>query len=340
MGLPTNVHSRPTRSSLVRLVALVVAGMLGLSACGGSGSVASTGPADRVGYGGQAKSIKVGMLRQPHFAAALFYQKFAPVGMKVEVVPFANATEIQNAVASGDLQVGVSGITAAMQGAAGGAQIVVVAAAADGGSAIVAKKNLTTVAALRGKKIGYVPGSAQDILLRLTLKQAGMDAAKDVQLVQVQFADMAAALERGDIDAFAGAETGPSDSLVKGNSVLVTRPYDTPMGKINIVLITNRALIGSDPALVQALVEMHAKATDYMLANVGEWKKTVEDKYGFKVASLDKAVQNIWLRWGIDDAYLKQINVLGEQQLALGQIKKQPDYTAFINTTFLQKIAK
>ena len=297
-------------------------------------------PAERVALAGAERSVKVGVLRQPHLSHALFYDRYLPTNAKLEIVPFANSTEIKNAVVSGDLAFGVTGITAALQGAANDEPVVVVASAADGGSAIVAKEGagISSVADLRGKRIGYMPGSTQDILLRLTLRDAGLDAAEDVELLKVQFADMPAALARGDIDAFSGAETGPSDALVKGGTVLVTRPYETDLGKINIVLATSRALISSDPELVRAMVAVHAKATDYMRANPDVWAAEVASKYGFRDDSLKLAIENIELRWHIDDAYLAQTAVLGQQQLALAQIRQEPDYSEFIDVSFVRAI--
>ncbi|WBB91265.1 NrtA/SsuA/CpmA family ABC transporter substrate-binding protein [Verrucosispora sp. WMMC514] len=328
------------RTTTPRVLTAALAGVLVLAGCGGvagdTGGAAD--PADRVAYDGPRHEVRVGVLRQPHLSHALFYERYLPEGVTLEVVPFANSTEIKNAVVSGDLEFGVTGITSALQGAASGERVVVVAAAADGGSAIVAGKDagITGVADLRGKRIGYVPGSAQDILLRLTLRDAGL-AVADVSLVNVQFADMAAALSRGDIDAFSGAEVGPSDALAKGDAVLVTHPYDTDMGKINIAFVTNAEVIEKSPALVTAMVAVHAKATEHMAAAKSDWIRAVVDQYGFREESLSIAVENITLRWLMDDSYLAQIKVLGEQMRSVGSLQQEPDYTTFVDTSFVGK---
>ena len=165
-----------------------------------------------------------------------------------------------------------------------------------------------------------------------------MDADKDVELVKVAFADMANALERGDIDAFSGAEPGPSDSLVRGKSRVVVHPYATKMAKINIVFGTSQAMIEKDPALCKMMVEAHAKAIDYLKANPAEWASTFVKAYNSPAESVAIAVKNISLRWEIDDAYIAQAAVLGEQLEILKQIRKQPDYKAFFNTTFVKQV--
>lgn len=323
-----------------RLSVLLVAVALLSTACGG-GDDGSTSPAAGTAEQKQYR-IKVGTLRQPHLFAPAFYEKFLPANVKMETVLFANSTEIKTAVVTGSVDFAVTGITAALEGAAQDEPFRVLASAADGASAIVAKtgKGIKTVADLKGKKIGYVVGSAQDILLRLTLRDAGLDADKDVELVKVAFSDMANALDRGDIDAFSGAETGPSDALTRGIAELVVHPYATKMKMINIVFGSSQATIDKDPELVRTMVDVHAKATDYMKDHPDEWAAGVVKAYNFPAQSLALALKNIQLRWAVDDAYIAQTRVLGEQLELLKQIKKQPDYKAFFNTDFVTPLMK
>ncbi len=325
------------------VVAMATA-LLVLAGCGGSDSDSSSTTGATTGGTAPAKDykVKVGTLRQPHLFAPAFYPQFLPANVTVETVLFANSTEIKTAVVTGSVDFAVTGITAALEGAAQDEPFRVLASAADGASAIVAKKDsgITTVADLKDKKIGYVAGSAQDILLRLTLQDAGLDANSDVELVKVGFSDMANALDRGDIDAFSGAETGPSDALVRGIAQLVVHPYDTKMKMINIVFGTSQAMIDKDPELVAIMVATHAKATDYMKAHPDEWAAAVVKAYSFPAEALDLAIKNIQLRWLIDDAYVGQAKVLGEQLLGLKQIKQEPDYEAFFDATFVTALMK
>ena len=191
---------------------------------------------------------------------------------------------------------------------------------------------------LAGKRVGYVPGSAQDVLLRLSLRARGMDADKDVRLVKVGFGDMPNALERGDIDAFSGAETGPSVALLRGRSHVVLHPYDTPMGKINIVFGTRRDLLEREPELCRALVETHARATDHLIENRDEWARATTKAWGNKLDAVQLAIQNIALRWRLDGAYVDQARVLGDQLERLRQIKRQPEYAAFIAPHFTREL--
>ncbi len=345
--MTTPLPTRPLRSTRWTLAFALLGLVLALTACGDDDADAAdpvpSGDAEvpAVELAGDDRSVKVGVLRQPHLSHPLFYEPYLPANVDLDVIPFATSTEIKNAVVSGDLQFGVTGITSALQGAAAGEPVVVVAAAADGGSAIVARagQGIETVEDLAGRKIGFVPGSAQDILLRLTLQDAGLDPLEDVELVNVGFADMANALGGGDIDAFSGAEVGPSDAITRGDGVLVTHPYDTAMGRINIAFVTNRSVIENDPDLVQAMVEVHALATDHMASHTDEWAGEVVSQYGFPEESLALAIQNIFLSWMIDDAYIEATEVLGAEQLGLDQIQAEPDYESFLDPTFVRALA-
>lgn len=285
----------------------------------------------------------MGHLRiSPHLMAPRFYARFLPEGLRVETLAFNNSTEIKTAVVTGSVDFAVTGVTAALLGAARGEPFRVLAAAADGASAIVARKEhrIVRVEDLAGKRVGYVPGSAQDVLLRLSLRQRGLNADKDVQLVKVGFGDMPNALERGDIQAFSGAETGPSVALLRGTSNVVAYPYDTPMGKINIVFGTSQAMLDKEPELCRTMVATHARATDHLRTNPKEWAKATTKAWGAKLAAVELSIRNIDLRWRMDDTYVQQAKVLGAELERLRQVKHQPDYETFITPDFAREVAK
>jgi len=320
------------------LLGLSGAALAGAAALGG---LASCSERSRTSADDGRRTVRVGMLRiSPHLMAPRFYSRFLPPGLAVETLAFNNSTEIKTAVVTGSVDFAVTGVTAALQGASRGEPFVVLAAAADGASAIVARSDggIGSLEGLAGKSIGYVPGSAQDVLLRLSLRARGMSVDKHVRLVKVGFGDMPNALARGDIDAFSGAETGPSVALLRGRSHVVLHPYDTPMGKINIVFGTSRALLDREPELCRSMVGTHARATEYLDANRREWAKATTKAWGAKLEAVQLAIENITLRWKLDDAYVAQARVLGEQLEQLRQIKQQPEYQTFITRAFTREI--
>src|SRR5436190_13742766 len=97
--------------------------------------------------------IKVGGLKLIHSITPYFYEKFAPAGYKVEVIPFESPTDGKNAVVTGTVDFGTFGIAAATLGAAAGEPLVLFAAQCNRGMAIVsgAKSDIKTVKDLKGR---------------------------------------------------------------------------------------------------------------------------------------------------------------------------------------------
>src|SRR5262249_23284308 len=66
----------------------------------------------------QDKVLKVGTLKLIHGISAYFYEKFAPPGYTVEVVPFESPTDGKNAVVTGTVETCIHGIASFILGAA------------------------------------------------------------------------------------------------------------------------------------------------------------------------------------------------------------------------------
>lgn len=311
--------------TLVALAASLLA-VTSLSACSSDSAEGADG----------GTVVTIGTLKgQPHLYAPFFYEDYAPDGVTFEVVTFDSSPDIKNAVVSGSVDFGVAGVPSAISGASAGQDVVVVAAAADGGSGLIGKAGLDGVESLQGLKVGYPKGSSQEILLRMTLEAAGMDADTDVELVNLPFSDMASALAAGRIDAFSSAELGPSTAL-QGDAVSVASPYETPVGKVNIGLYTTGTTVTENPELVQTVVDTHIAATEHMLDDPQAWAAGVVETFGIDQAVVDTAITNIWPRWEIDAEYTGQVAALIEQMHGLKQIESEPDVAALINTTFVE----
>ncbi|MCK0115964.1 ABC transporter substrate-binding protein [Isoptericola sp. S6320L] len=209
-------------------------------------------------------------------------------------------------------------------GVAQGKDVQLVASGADGGSGLIGSTSITSVEDLAGTRIGIVPGSSQEMALRLTLEAAGLDPDADVELVSLGYADMADALERGDIDAFAGAEVNVSLAQLEGAHEIVSI-YDTAIGRVNIGLATTGARVEEDPELVQQLVDIHTEATAALAADPAAWMTGVADQFSFEPTVLDLAAGNIWLRSDLAPAYLDQVDALAGEMQKLAVIDQAPD---------------
>jgi len=295
-----------------------------------------------LGYGHavRAEHFRVGTWKTAQTIQPFFYQEHLAAGDTVEVFSFTNPADQKTALLAGSLDMTGTTVAHAIQSAVMGQPVVVVAALCHKASALVVRRDgpVRTVADLRGKRVGYVPGTMHEILLRETLKAAGLSPTTDVRLVRVDFFDMATALGQGAIDAFLSGEPFPSVAVARGYGRILSYPYyDGAVGTINAVLLVTRAMIERQPAAVQRLVAAHARATEALRRDRDRWLQQAAS-FGTPAAVLEQAAGNIELAWAMDGEYLDRARALGKRMQALGIIDRQPDYDRLFDLRFVQQV--
>src|SRR6202789_1429599 len=266
----------------------------------------------------QDKVLRVGTLKLIHGITPYFYEKFAPSGYTVEVIPFESPTDGKNAVLTGTVDTCIHGIAAFLLGAAAGEPVVIVAGATSRGMGIIAdaKSDIRTIKDLKGKRVAIFPGSTQEVVILEGLKAEGMSIS-DIQPIRLSFSDMPGALARGDIDAYVGAEPGPGISLANGTGRLVEYPYSTSIGSLKMI------------------VEMHKKATDYAMAHPEEMVEVAMQKLGQQRASIEKAVPNVELTWKIDNPFIERAKAYSGLMVEKKQVRQAPDMAHAITEQFM-----
>ena len=254
--------------------------------------------------------IKVGTLKLIHAITPYFYEKFTPAGYKIEVIPYETPTDGKNAVVTRSVDFGTYGLAAATLGGAAGEPVVIIGAQCNRGMAVVA-------------------GAKSDI-----------KSIKDIQPIRVSFSDMPAALERGDIDAYVGAEPGPSISVAKGVGKIVEFPYSTPTGSVNMVMTTHDLMIKENAELVKVFLAIHRKATEYAMSNRAAFVDMAALKLGQPRPTIEIAAPNVELTWNTDADWVIRAKYYGSEMLDKKQIRALPDYAKFINTSFVTELAK
>ena len=277
------------------------------------------------------KVIKVGTLKLIHGITPYFYDRFLPAGYKIEVIPFETPTDGKNAVVTKSVDFGTYGLAAATLGAAAGEPVVIVASQCSGGMAIVVKKDggISTFKELKDKRVGILTGSTQEAVFLDRLKAEGV-GIKDVKSVRVSFSEMAGALERGDIDAFVGAEPGPSISVIKGVGRVLEYPYSTPTGSVNMVMTAHADTLKANPEMVKIFLEVHRKASEYATSNRKALVEMAGAKLGLPADVANMAADNVQLTWKIDDDFMKRSKYYGSLMLERKQIRKLPEYSSFV----------
>ncbi len=290
----------------------------------------------------EGKTIKMGALRLVHSMPPFFYEKFAPPGTKIEVVVFDSPTDGKNAVVTKSVDFGTFGIAAGILGAAAGEPVVVVGSLCNKGMGVISKagSDVKSIKDLKGRKVGIWPGSTQEVFILERLKMEGM-SIKDVTAVRVPFGEMPTMLQRGDIDAYVGAEPAPGLSISSGVGQLVEYPYSTAMGGLNMIFATHADTAAKNPDLVRAMLKTHRQAAEFMSANTPAVVDVSVQKLGANRAAVEQALgaKNVEYIWKLDDKVQGQAKTYAQHMLDLKQIRALPKFDTFLNPKFSNELA-
>ncbi len=281
--------------------------------------------------------FRVGTWKTAQTIQPFLYERFSP-HIQVAVHPFTNPGDQKAALLAGSLDMTGTTLALAIQAASRGEPVVLVAALCNKCSALVVRKDsgLTSVKDLKGKRIAYVPGTMHEILLREALVHAGLDPAKDVTLVRVDFFDMGTALAKGDIDAFLSGEPLPTQAVLQGYGEILAYPYfDDAIGPINAGMLVRRETVEQHPETVATLVAAHVRATKALAADQALWLGEAASRFGVEPAVLEAAARNMELAWDMDDVFLRRLAALGARMKALGMIEQEPDYDRLVDRRFV-----
>jgi ABC-type nitrate/sulfonate/bicarbonate transport system substrate-binding protein len=287
-------------------------------------------------------TIRMGVLKLVHSITPYFYEKFLPAGYKIEIIPFSTPTDGKDAVVTKSVDFGTFGIAAAILGAASSQPVVVYGSECNKGMAVVARKDdatINSITDLKGKKVGILTGTTQQVFFLERLRMVGMKE-QDIISVRIAFADMPGALQRGDIDAYVGAEPGPSLSLVSGVGKIVEYPYSTPMGSLNMVLATHQDRIKEKPEEVVMMLDLQRQASAYAMLHPDEIVAMTVAKLGLDKAAVAKAVDNVELNWEMTPTMISEVKAYADHMLELRQIRNLPDFDALLDMVPSDKLAE
>ena len=142
-------------------------------------------------------------------------------------------------------------------------------------TALVTRKDtgIAKVEDLKGKRVAVTRGTDPHIFLVRALQEAKL-TEKDVKLVLLQHPDGRTALERGDVDAWAGLDPLMAAAEVESGATLF---YRNAAANTWGVLNVREAFAKENPALVAKVLKAYEEARAFALANPAELKKTLID---------------------------------------------------------------
>lgn len=283
-------------------------------------------------------------------------------GYKINWKMFGGGGDVIKAMASGEVPIGEVGSSPATAAAAQGMDVQVVWILDDIGNSeqLVARNasNVTKIADLKGKKVATPFVSTSHYHLLVALKDAGVNP-KDVQILNMRPPEIAAAWERGDIDATYIWD--PVLTKIKANGkVLISSGDIAKKGKPTFdALMVNKAWAEKNKDFVTKLVAEIAKVDAKYKAEKAKWTATSEEakqiakivgskpedvpaivaSYNFVPAK--EQASKTWLGGGKDSGVVKAMADTAAFLKEQGRITDVPkDFTKFVNPEFAAAAAK
>lgn len=250
------------------LLALTLAGALGLFSLPNAASA-------------QVKEIRVDFATYNPVSLVLKEQgilerALAPEGIKVRWVQSLGSNKALEFLNAGSLDFGSTAGAAALVGRINGNPIKsVYVYSRPEWTALVTRKDtgIARVADLKGKRIAVTRGTDPHIFLVRTLAEAGL-TEKDVKLVLLQHPDGRTALERGDVDAWAGLDPLMAAAEIDAGAVLFHRnAAANSWGILNV----REAFAKENPALVGRVLKAYEEARAWAVANPDGLKKALAE---------------------------------------------------------------
>ena len=145
-------------------------------------------------------------------------------------------------------------------------------------TALVVRKDspFKSVTDLKGKKIAATKGTDPYLFTLRSLQKAGLKK-DDVELVHLQHPDGRTALEKGDVDAWAGLDPHMAASEIQAGSRLLYRNKD--FNSYGVVSVTEK-FAKAHPQTITKVLGAYEKARDWAVRHPDEFAKLLADESG------------------------------------------------------------
>jgi NitT/TauT family transport system substrate-binding protein len=200
----------------------------------------------------------------------------------------------------------------------------------------VIARDIDSLEGLKGKKIGVALGTGAEIFWRRLLDKRGLKLA-DFTLVNIEAPEMVAALERGDVNAFAVWEPWPTRAL---NSIKGTKALATNAGVYNNVnfIYMNRGWIEANKATAEKFIKALCEANDIINKDRPAAAKLISKFLKMPVELATELMPKLEYDMSFDPRSLEAIkdsaHLLTEQK----KLKAPLDYSKYVYTDLLKAV--
>lgn len=250
---------------------------------------------------GSPKVVNIGTQQMPNDEGIAKAKKYfeEEMGVEINLVEFDSGKDVNNALASGIIDFGLLGSSPATLGIANGADVELIWIHEVLGKveslAVRNESNIASIKDLIGKKIATPFASTAHYSLLNALKLNGI-SEKDVELLDMQPADIYAAWQRGDIDAAYVWEPTLANLLSDGKILLSSADMAEKGILTSNVEVVRKEFSEKYPDLVTKYVKALNKGVNLYKENQDEAVKTISDALQISQdEALSQMQGSIWL---------------------------------------------
>lgn len=243
----------------------------------------------------------------------LIEKALAPQGVSVRWVEFPSGPPLLEALNAGAVDVGWTGDAPPIFAQAAGANLVYVAALPSNGAGegilVPADSPITSVAGLKGKKVGVTKGSSAHNLLVAALERAGVPFS-DITPVYLSPPDAAAAFASGKIDAWSIWDPFFAIAELRHSPRVLTTTKDEL--KVNTYFLANKTFANAHPSIVLKAEDALRQSAAWADANRQDVAKVLSEVTGVDITAQTRAAARA--EFGVFP--LSEVVIAGQQQTA------------------------
>jgi NitT/TauT family transport system substrate-binding protein len=265
---------------------------------------------------------------------------FTQQGLDLTKETAGSPTVALSAVISGSAQFSIHGPEWTAIAASKGAPVDIIANVVNGAAVWIATApdfKFSGIKDIKGQKVvtGLMPTTSTSLFMKL-LKENGMDAKTDVDMIQVAIGSEPGPFIGKQADVAVMYEPGLDQAVAKGMKVVLGFPKS--YGPYAFSSVTARNDV--DPDIAQRVVNGMEMAMRFMARNEAKTVEVAQKEFPTLEPAVIEAAVKRMLADGVYppsvDITPEALKVAMDTQITLGNLASQPDYKAFVVKKFIE----
>jgi ABC-type nitrate/sulfonate/bicarbonate transport system substrate-binding protein len=197
-------------------------------------------------------------------------------------------------------------------------------------------RNVPDMAGLKGKRVGVAKGTGSEIFWSRVVEKLKLDPA-DYKIIDIEAPEMVAAIERGDLDAFATWEPWPTRALMNVKGTKVLQDAEGIYNNINFVYM-NRSWIEKNEDTAVRFMRALVEANDLIGKDRPAAAAMVSKFLKMPIELARELMPKVEYDMTLTDRAVATIKIAEEQLQRQGKLKAPVDYSRYVYTNLLKTV--